>query len=398
MEEAPVRILVVDDNPGDARLVEYALTHEPEGTFRCERASRIAAALEQLGKSEFDAVLLDLGLPDSQGTDGLRRIQERAPNLAVIVLTGSENPALVRAAIAAGAQDYLVKGIFPRGLLARVIRVAIHHTQIEARLGAHELPDERSLTELNRLGEGVLVLDDRASVAVNAAFGELTGYSAGAVGEPPAWLTGIASGAVGTDSRGRLDREGSPTILIGAGELVVDRPDGRPAELEYVVRQFPGGNRSRTVVFLRALSHERRGTGGAAAGNPTEPSERAAGGTTAAEGPIDEATWVQLRELAGTDATFLPALVAAFLEEGRRLLQTLESAAQRGDAPALIRAAHSLKSSCAQLGALALSRHCAALEMQGEAGDLTRMRALVAQIARDFPEVANALAKRYPKR
>ncbi|MCI4339164.1 MAG: response regulator [Thermoplasmata archaeon] len=398
METTPVRVLVVDDNPGDARLVEWALTHEPEGTFRCERAGRIAAALEQLGRGAVDVVLLDLGLPDSQGTDGLRRIREAAPAVAVVVLTGSENPALVRAAIAAGAQDYLVKGIFPRGLLAHAIRVAILHREIETRLEAHQIPDVASLEELSRLGEGVVALMDGGGATVNAAFTELTGSSLSGSSETPPWLTGIASGSVGTDARGRLDRDGSSATPFGAGEVTVARPDGRPAQLEYVVRQFPAEGRSWTVVFLRAVSRERRGTVSPTPGASSGPGDPGPRSSAAPNEPLDAATWVQLRELAGTDATFLPALVAAFLEEGRRLVQTLEAAAARGDAPAIVRAAHSLKSSCAQLGALALSRRCATLEMQGEAGNLPRMKSLVAEIARDFPEVSNALATRYPAR
>ncbi len=118
-------VLVVDDNPGDARLVEWTLTHEDGRRIRVARADRIATALDRLADGAFDAVLLDLGLPDSRGTDGLARIRAAAPGVAVIVLSGAEDPERVRAALEAGAQDYRVKGIFGPGELVRVLDAAI---------------------------------------------------------------------------------------------------------------------------------------------------------------------------------------------------------------------------------------------------------------------------------
>ncbi len=118
-------VLVVDDNPGDARLVEWTLTHEDGRRIRVARADRIATALDRLAEGPFDAVLLDLGLPDSRGTEGLARIRAAAPQTAIIVLSGGEDPERIRAAIDAGAQDYRVKGIFGPGELVRVLDAAI---------------------------------------------------------------------------------------------------------------------------------------------------------------------------------------------------------------------------------------------------------------------------------
>ncbi|MGI0129642.1 MAG: response regulator [Thermoplasmata archaeon] len=400
MEDGTISVLVVDDNPGDARLVQWALAHEPEARYHCERVSRIAAALDHLDRSKVDAVLLDLGLPDSQGTDGLRRLREKAPRTPVIVLTGSENPSMVRAAIAAGAQDYLVKGIFPRGYLQRTLEVALQREALETSMREGRLPEARALSELGRSGDGVAVIDSGMPQLLNDAFVALTGLSRGAPGGIPPWLAGILGHASAPSGRGPVEPAETPTFPMGVGELLLDRPSALPVELAYVVRRFPNGATPRVLVFVREISKRPRDSDLLASPpSGTEfPSVPRGTEREALSATLDRLTWEHLRELAGTDATFLPALVAAFLEEGRLLVGRLETAAAEGDAAAMVRGAHSLKSSCAQVGALALARRCAALEARGEAGSPAAMRSLVEEIAAEFPPVEDALRARFPRR
>jgi diguanylate cyclase (GGDEF)-like protein/PAS domain S-box-containing protein len=118
-------VLLVEDNDGDARLVELMI----QGTFgkdiEMSRARSLAEALEQLDSPTPDCVVLDLGLPDSEGLEAVRRIKDRAPLMAVVVLTGGVDIELGTEAVTAGAQDYLVKGNTVDETLTRSIRYAV---------------------------------------------------------------------------------------------------------------------------------------------------------------------------------------------------------------------------------------------------------------------------------
>ncbi|MGA8303043.1 MAG: response regulator [Thermoplasmata archaeon] len=398
MDPAVTRVLVVDDNPGDARLVEYTLTHEPEGNFRCERVGRIAAAVERLGQDAADVVLLDLGLPDSQGTEGLRRIRSAAPKVPVVVLTGSEDPQRIRTAMAAGAEDFLVKGIFPRGYLARVIRGAILYRLLETEVVEVRPTSSESLRALSRVGTGVGVFGPVGAPVLNDAFAELTGISDHGAGTLPSWLSeivGSASSPVAGEDRAAI---APSSVRFDVGEIVLDRATDGRVTLEYVVRRFPHLKIPRVLVFLREIALDRRAAGrrppvGAPVAREAAPSDPA----PADPATLDRTTWENLRELAGTDQSFLPSLVEAFLSEGRRLVGGLQSAVDAADVAAVIRLAHTLKSSCAQVGALGLSGRCATLEYQAETGNIPETRALILEIARDFVRVSDALKKQYPR-
>src|ERR1700749_1623691 len=117
-----IRILLVEDDDGDAFLVEELLNEAGTGVT-VQRARLLADARKQL--PDAACVLLDLGLPDSQGLSGLRLLLEQAPQAAVVVLTGVADEYLGEEAVRAGAQDYLVKGDVSGKLLHRVIRYAV---------------------------------------------------------------------------------------------------------------------------------------------------------------------------------------------------------------------------------------------------------------------------------
>jgi signal transduction histidine kinase len=124
MERKPIQTLLVEDNPGDAHLIQELLA-EPPGDFALVRVDLLAAALERVGSAPPDVVLLDLGLPDAQGLEGLRAMQQRASRLPIIVLTGLDDREVVSIAVESGAQDYLIKGQIDGNYLARAIRYAI---------------------------------------------------------------------------------------------------------------------------------------------------------------------------------------------------------------------------------------------------------------------------------
>ena len=362
MESGVVRVLVVDDNAGDARLVEWSLAHEPDGSYHCERAGRIAEALDVLSRGPVDAVLLDLGLPDSTGSDGLRRIRERAPDAAVVVLTGSDDPLRVRDAVAAGAQDYQVKGVFPRGHLTRILKSAIRRQRLEGAIGRGDPVD---VDGLNRGGDGeaLALLEDGRPPVLNDAWVRLTGISREREGDHRAWLERLTAGAP-------------------VGDAVLDRPGAPALAVEYVVRPFGGGPSARRLVRIRdRFRSTTAGSGGTALG-------------TAPGGVIDATAWAQLQELGGGDAAFVPALIDAFLEEAKSLVAELESGVAAGDRSAVERAAHRFKSGCAQVGALELAGRLGAIERAARTPEGPTLAEPVAAVVGSYPAVVAELERR----
>jgi len=148
----PVRLLLVEDDEGDAVLVE-ALLEEVDAPVRLTRARSIQEAEKLLPM--VDCVLLDLGLPDTTGLEGLRRLLAHASPAAILVLTGLTDEVQGTRAVAAGAQDYLVKGQVNGAMLIRGIRYAVERKRAEET--TRQLHDEKlHAAEKTRLERGLL--------------------------------------------------------------------------------------------------------------------------------------------------------------------------------------------------------------------------------------------------
>ena len=106
----PMRVLLVEDNPGDARLLQESLSEAGDGAFELIHAGRLSEGLEYLCGSEFDIVLLDLSLPDSQGLETFSTTQATAPQVAIVVLTGLADDVLAAAARGRGPRTTWSKG------------------------------------------------------------------------------------------------------------------------------------------------------------------------------------------------------------------------------------------------------------------------------------------------
>lgn len=133
MINKPVSILLVEDNPGDKRLIREMLTEARSVTFDLKYADRLQAGLEHLDENRVEVILLDLGLPDSQGLETLNKIYAQVPEVPIVVLTGLNDEMLGVQAVNKGAQDYLIKGRVDANLLVRTIRYAIERKQAEER-------------------------------------------------------------------------------------------------------------------------------------------------------------------------------------------------------------------------------------------------------------------------
>lgn len=130
----PIRLLLLEDDPADARLVEHMLRRLNPGSFSVEIAGRLVKATQRLAEGGIDVVLADLSLPDSTGLDTLRALMGAAPDLPVVVLTGNDDDSQAIEALKHGAQDYLVKGRGDGFMLSRVVRYAIERKTAERAL------------------------------------------------------------------------------------------------------------------------------------------------------------------------------------------------------------------------------------------------------------------------
>ena len=124
-----VRILLIEDNPGDARLIRESLFEAPTTAFELQHADRLHSGLKILAQGGIDLILLDLSLPESWGINTLLKVREAAPTLPVVVLTGLDDETAAVTAVQEGAQDYLVKGHVTGNLLVRSIRYAIERAR-----------------------------------------------------------------------------------------------------------------------------------------------------------------------------------------------------------------------------------------------------------------------------
>ena len=160
-----IKILLIEDNPGDARLIQEALSLAGEGT-EVQCTDRLAKGLDMLERDRFDAVLLDLSLPDSRGFSTFDQLRQRAPRVPVVVLTGLDDEDLALRAVREGAQDYLVKGAVKSSTILRVVRFAIERNRVmdNVRGGASGTPVGRCIGFMGvRGGSGA------TTVALNTA-------------------------------------------------------------------------------------------------------------------------------------------------------------------------------------------------------------------------------------
>ncbi len=215
----PIKILLVEDNPGDVLLLQETLAEMAFVELQWVHVERLSQALTRLQAEAFDVILLDLVLPDSKGLDTFVQLQTQSPHTPIVVLTGMTDETLAMRSMQAGAQDYLIKGqVSGSDLLLRSIRYAIERKRIEATLQKRE----RELRTLTENAPDIIVrLDgELRHLYVNAAVARMTGLSARAF-------------------LGKTSRElGMPTAQVDQWEAVLRQVfrTGEPRTLEF---EFP---------------------------------------------------------------------------------------------------------------------------------------------------------------
>jgi signal transduction histidine kinase/DNA-binding NarL/FixJ family response regulator len=157
---APIHVLLIEDNPGDARLLRALLQETGSSQFELVHAERFSDALTRLSERRFDVVLLDLSLPDAQGIETISRLGGQADGTPIVILTGPNDEQIPIRALQQGAQDYLVKGQVDGQLLARALRYSIERHKAEESLKARN----RELMVLRKISEAILASLDLNSV------------------------------------------------------------------------------------------------------------------------------------------------------------------------------------------------------------------------------------------
>jgi diguanylate cyclase (GGDEF)-like protein len=229
MADSPMRILLVEDDPAYAELTRAMLRTTSGTAITLDHAMSVHQAVDKLNDGQYDIVLLDLGLPDAQELEALNSLVGAAPDLPLVILTGTENEVLALQAVKGGAQDYLIKGQATPELLVRAIRYAIERKQSELHIRhlayydpLTQLPNRRLLIEhlghtLKRAARndsivGVFFIDVDNFKQINDAFGHSTGDT---------FLTELASrlsrALRSSDTLGRLSGD-EFVAIVEAGE------------------------------------------------------------------------------------------------------------------------------------------------------------------------------------
>ncbi|MBN2130812.1 MAG: PAS domain S-box protein, partial [Sedimentisphaerales bacterium] len=151
-----LRLLVVEDDVVDKTMLTRLLDRSSLAISEVQCVDRVAEALDQMSRSSFDVILLDLGLPDSAGMDSVTQLQAEAPHIPIIVLTGLDDENAATRAVQKGVQDYLVKGQVDTHLLVRAIRYALERKKAEREL---QVAEERYRTIFENSAVAIMMVD-----------------------------------------------------------------------------------------------------------------------------------------------------------------------------------------------------------------------------------------------
>jgi signal transduction histidine kinase len=231
-------VLLFEDNQGDARLLSAELAGQSLIDIHLAVASRLSEGLQLLADREFDAVLLDLNLPDSHGMETFERVRSAVPELPLIVYTGIQDGKTARQVLRGGAQDYILKSPGVGPLLVRAVYFAIERQQAGVELCRRAARLAENQATLRRVIESstdaIMIVDNSGAVRfANGSAQNIYGRSADLVGQHFA-------------------------IVPGAVEIDIPRPDGttRTAEVRAIAIEWEGGLAS--LISLHDITRRKR--------------------------------------------------------------------------------------------------------------------------------------------
>jgi two-component system NtrC family sensor kinase len=175
MDREKIKVLLIEDNPGDARLMQELLAEASGALFSLEHVDTLTKGLARLAQDGVDVILLDLSLPDSQGLEGLDKILAQTLSVPIVVLSGLNDEAVAIKAVQAGAQDYLVKGTIDANLIGRSLRYAIERQRLTIALRESEA---RYRLLADNIADVIWTADARARITyVSPSIKRLLGYT-----------------------------------------------------------------------------------------------------------------------------------------------------------------------------------------------------------------------------
>ena len=175
MNDKTTVVLLIENDPADARLIREALSAAVDSPFRVEWVTLLSAGLERLSKEGVDVVMLDLSLPDVQGIEAVDQVCLAAPDLLILVLSGLTDEEVARQAVQRGAYDYFSKGHVDAHWLPRALRYVIAR---KAALDALAVSEARFRAISDASPLGILVTDKQGScLYTNAAYHRISGLS-----------------------------------------------------------------------------------------------------------------------------------------------------------------------------------------------------------------------------
>ncbi len=221
---AAVRVLLVEDDPIFASLVRSALT-ESRINFEIEAVSRMSTALGWLVREPTDLILADLDLPDSTGTSAVRFFKRAAPNLPLIVLSGSDDMELALEAVREGAEEYVARSSFSvQSLVWLVLLVLERHRRVMDELGPGDEDPMGGLTNLPALevfGRYLIRLADRTGLSLGVLFFKMEAPSRGRWADWEALLVEVSGVLHRTlrrcDVLSRIGRFELAAVLVSGG-------------------------------------------------------------------------------------------------------------------------------------------------------------------------------------
>jgi PAS domain S-box-containing protein/putative nucleotidyltransferase with HDIG domain len=263
MNKTQIQVLLIEDNSADVVFLGEALQKDLLSSFELTTVERIGSAVALAQEQSFDIILLDLGLPDSQGLETFIRIHQVAPNIPKVILSGFANEAFALQAVQAGAQDYLVKGAEGFASAARAIHYAIERKRAEKALRESE-ERFRSLYENATIGiyrttpDGQILLANPALVQMlgYSSFEELTqrnleehGYEAGY--ERNIFKQQIENGGIVRGLESAWRRKDGETIFVRESARAVQDGDGKTIYYEGTVEDITERKRAEEAILER---------------------------------------------------------------------------------------------------------------------------------------------------
>jgi len=248
-----LHILLVEDNPGDADLIQVILADSVTTRYEFTRADRLASALQVLATTQVDLILLDLNLPDSNGLETVKKMFAAAESLPIVILTGTDDRQLGFEAVKAGAQDYLVKGKIALDVFERIIRYAMERHRNRQQVKASE---QFLRTTLDALSSHIAILDHTGRILnVNKAwcdFARQNNANSETTGPGANYFT-VCNMVTGEDAATAFAvADGIRAVIDGTRQVFqLEYPCHSPTEQRWFILQatpFPGTFQRQVVV------------------------------------------------------------------------------------------------------------------------------------------------------